>query len=352
MRRTVKAILGGGAVFGVLVSMLGLSALAAASPAVEAWRENTVSAARQASPGMQAYTQAARAGADAVAGIGPGQARRGRTGADAGDVMDPGMGIDPGTGVDARIGINPGTGADTGMCIDPGSGADGRIKIAPGTGGDSGTDTDALPASGIDIARLTAAQGASQVIVVVGSGMDSSSVQVTYFKKDGSGGWYEEFSVPGYCGHDGMAADKREGDRRTPVGTYSFDFAFGIKADPGSILPYKVLDDTDYWVDDSNSSHYNQMASTKDTAADWGSAEHLIGVTPQYNYSLVINYNTAERTPGKGSAIFLHGYHTWKTWTEGCIAIPEERMKQLLQSVDEDAKILVVPDASGLSYVD
>lgn len=206
--------------------------------------------------------------------------------------------------------------------------------------------------NGIDVTRLQAAQDTDQVIVVVGSGKDSSHVQVSYFKKDESDGWKQEFSVPGYCGYNGMAEDKREGDRRTPTGTYSFISAFGIYEDPGSILPYKLLDQYDYWVDDGNSSHYNQMVSTKTTKVDWDSAEHLIGVAPQYHYSLALDYNTAERTPGKGSAIFLHGYHTWKTWTEGCIAIPEENVKQLVRSVDAGTRIVIVPDASQLVYVD
>ena len=76
---------------------------------------------------------------------------------------------------------------------------------------------------------------------------------------------------------------------------------------------------------------------------DWSSAEHLIGVMPQYRYSLVLNYNTEERTPGKGSAIFLHGLHTWKTWTEGCIAIPEEYVRLLVQQLGENARIVIMP---------
>ena len=76
---------------------------------------------------------------------------------------------------------------------------------------------------------------------------------------------------------------------------------------------------------------------------DWNSAEHLIGVMPQYRYSLVLNYNTEERTPGKGSAIFLHGLHTWKTWTEGCIAIPEEYVRLLVQQLGENARIVIMP---------
>lgn len=196
---------------------------------------------------------------------------------------------------------------------------------------------------GIVLEDLAAAADTSQLVVVVGTGVDSSRVKVGYYTKAEDGAWSEQFCVDGYCGHNGMSDDKREGDRRTPTGTYSFTQAFGSLEDPGSILPYKQLDEYDYWVDDPNSAHYNQMVSTKSVKRDWNSAEHLIGVMPQYRYSLAISYNTADRVPGRGSAIFLHGYHTWKTWTEGCIAIPEERMGQLVQQLGADARIVILP---------
>lgn len=203
--------------------------------------------------------------------------------------------------------------------------------------------------SGIDISHLKAAQDADQLIVVVGSGMDSSRIHAAYFKKTEAGSWKEEFYVPGYCGYNGMSEKKKEGDRRTPVGTYRFTNAFGIKEDPGSVMPYRQLDEYDYWVDDSSSKYYNQMVNTKKTPVTWNSAEHLIKVNPCYNYSLALDYNS-DRVPGKGSAIFLHGLHPVKTWTEGCIAIPEANMKELLRQVDGDTRIVIVSDSSKLEY--
>lgn len=206
-------------------------------------------------------------------------------------------------------------------------------------------------ASGIAIERLAAARDTGQVIVVVGNGESSSRVQVAYFRQDTDGTWQEEFYVSGYCGYNGMSSEKREGDRKTPIGTYSFTNAFGIKADPGSILTYKELDTYDYWVDDSSSRYYNRMVSTREVAVSWNSAEHLAAVNPCYNYSLALNYNEA-CIPGMGSAIFLHGLHPTKTWTEGCIAIPEDNVAELIRQADADTKIIIVPDAGLLEYTD
>ena len=205
-------------------------------------------------------------------------------------------------------------------------------------------------ASGIEIERLAAARDTDQVIVVVGSGADSSKVQVAYFRQDQDAAWQEEFYVSGYCGYNGMSSEKREGDRKTPIGTFAFTSAFGIKSNPGSILVYKELDTHDYWVDDSSSRYYNQLVSTKATPVGWNSAEHLMAVNPCYNYSLALNYNEA-CVPGMGSAIFLHGLHPTKTWTEGCVAIPEEYVMQLIRQADAETKIVIVPDEESLEYI-
>lgn len=239
-------------------------------------------------------------------------------------------------------------GAAASPVLTAGQGAKSQTQPAPVWGTQEETKVASLNGLGIRLEDLDAAKdpAVDQLVVVVGSGMDSSLVRLGYYvrKEEPSAEWKEQFVTDGYCGHDGMATDKREGDRRTPVGTYHFTQAFGSLENPGSRLPYKVLDEADYWVDDSDSAYYNQMVSTKQVKKDWNSAEHLIGVMPQYRYSLALSHNTEERIPGKGSAIFLHCYHDWKTWTEGCIAIPEEYMKTLVQQLDEAARIVIMPE--------
>lgn len=205
------------------------------------------------------------------------------------------------------------------------------------------TAATAITQLGIDLEKLDAAQQADQLVLVVGSGMDSAQIQVEYLTKNEDGTWTEQFLTDGYCGYNGMSTDKQEGDRRTPVGTYQITRNFGILPDPGSVLPYKQVDGNDFWVDDPQSQYYNQMVSVTEVAADWRSAEPLAQVDPQYRYALALNYNTEERIPGKGSAIFLHGLHPWKTWTEGCISIPEEQVKLLVQQLGENARIVILP---------
>lgn len=198
------------------------------------------------------------------------------------------------------------------------------------------------------VAGLKAAKDTDSLIMVVGNG--GEKVNVSYHTKGADGRWTEVFHTPGVYGKNGATDNKKEGDGKTPLGTYQFTMAFGLKDDPGSVLPYHKITSNDYWVDDSDSRYYNQLVNTKTTRKDWDSAEQMISGAPFYNYGLVLNYN-ADCVPGKGSAIFLHCMKsTADTGSAGCVRIPEELMKTLLQSVNEETKIVIVSDISQLEY--
>ena len=105
----------------------------------------------------------------------------------------------------------------------------------------------------------------------------------------------------------------------------------------------------DHFVDDSGSRYYNRLVNESQVQKDWNSSENLIRQAPHYNYALVLNYNDTY-VPGKGSAIFLHCPKTANnTGTSGCISIPEEYMKLLVQSVDQNTKIIVVQNEKELA---
>lgn len=205
------------------------------------------------------------------------------------------------------------------------------------------------------VGNLKAAGDAKQLILVEASGLEQ--VKVSYYVKQSSekgpgmkNSWTEVFTVPGVYGKNGGTADKKEGDGKTPLGTYQFTMAFGLKEDPGSVLDYHEIKSGDYWVDDPESIYYNKLVNTGEIKKAWNSAEDMSAAAPFYNYGLVLNYNT-ECVPGKGSAIFMHCTQSAAdTGSAGCIRIPEERMKQLVQSVDGKTNIVIVSDLSQLEY--
>ncbi len=193
-----------------------------------------------------------------------------------------------------------------------------------------------VPLTPQQVSRLNVAKKADQLILVGATG-GSRALFTLYEKKDDL--WQEVFSANAYIGKNGLGKE-REGDYKSPVGIFHFTKAFGIAPDPGCGIPYTQVDDSHYWVGDGASPLYNQFTSTKDGAAfDKGESEHIIEYTKPYQYCLNISYNE-EGKPGLGSAIFLHCYSK-KTYTGGCVAIPEENMRQLLRRIQPDCKIAI-----------
>ena len=189
------------------------------------------------------------------------------------------------------------------------------------------------------VADLDIAKTASQIIVVAA---DGSSATVSMHDKEEDGTWTEILSTTGKIGRNGIGKTK-EGDGKTPTGVYRFLFGFGNMPDPGCGLSYTQVDDSYYWVDDSDSAYYNQFVSTNDVAKDWDSAEHIAGVKRSYNYVLALDYNV-ECIPGKGSAIFMH---CTPTSGAGCIAIPEEKMLEIIRNV-KDGCVVVIDSVEGV----
>jgi len=192
------------------------------------------------------------------------------------------------------------------------------------------------------VASLPAAQDADQLFVVAAMAMDRTTASISMHQKDGDGNWKQILSTPGFVGKNGLCldADHVEGCGQTPVGVYRFNRAFGIAADPGCAIPYVQVDDDIYWSGDPDY-HYNEMVNINDCpelAMD--DSEHIVDYEYQYQYCLNISFNE-DGTPGRGSAIFLHCFGPSKPYTGGCVALPENIMKLVMQNVREDCVVVI-----------
>ena len=194
------------------------------------------------------------------------------------------------------------------------------------------------------VANLPAAKDESvtQLFVVAGLGMDQTVAAVSMHQRDGSGAWKQILSTPGFVGKRGLCldADHREGCAQTPIGVYHFNKAFVIAADPGCAIPYIQVDENTYWSGDPDR-QYNRMVDLRkvpELAMD--DSEHIVDYEYQYQYCLNISFNE-EGTPGRGSAIFLHCFGPVKPYTGGCVAVPENLMKRVMQTVREDCVVVI-----------
>ena len=129
-------------------------------------------------------------------------------------------------------------------------------------------------------------------------------------------------------GYHGIAAAgrKREGDGKTPSGTYGFSFLFGVDPNPGVAFPYRHAYRYDYWDDDSRSTRYNEWVDARRVSP--GAYPEPLHNVPAYDYAAVIAYNTA-RVPGRGSAIFLHVGSGGAT--AGCVSLPVKQLLRVLR---------------------
>lgn len=178
---------------------------------------------------------------------------------------------------------------------------------------------------------------------------DGPSVWIFALEKD-HGKWRVALKTAGFVGRNGLTFIKREGDGKTPAGTYALERAFGIFDNPGTNLPYTRLTDNDCWVDDPDSLYYNQRMPCNAADREWRSAEILSKGKEAYRYALVIEYNTRPVVARAGSALFLHVSQGMPT--AGCISLPEEEMKTLLRFVDQGTKITIAPSVRDLPEPD
>ena len=176
-----------------------------------------------------------------------------------------------------------------------------------------------------------------QIITVQAT--EGSNAVIKLFEKTVENGktvWTETLDCPGIIGLNGLGKTK-EGDNKTPIGDFGITTAFGIKENPGTVLPYLDVDEDTYCCGDEN--FYNQMIDISEHPHDCSDGEHIIDYSPEYNYGIFIDYNK-ECTPGLGSGIFLHCTGA-NTYTGGCIAVSEKDMVTILKALDENARIII-----------
>ena len=155
------------------------------------------------------------------------------------------------------------------------------------------------------------------------------------------GKYVELFTCDAVVGKNGPGKQS-EGDVKTPLGTWTIGEAYGIKEDPGSLLPYTQITDDMYWcATGSNGLNYNHLLY-KSEHPDWDYSEdeHLMDYPIRYAYFLDLGYN-APCAPYAGNAIFLHCWKEPDYPTGGCVAVSEESMIKILQTVTPGTAVTI-----------
>ena len=149
----------------------------------------------------------------------------------------------------------------------------------------------------------------------------------------------DQFKFRCCIGKNGLARDKKEGDLKTPKGTYKLGILY-YRNDRNPIsdtkLTIKRITKTMGWCIDPKNKYYNKEIEINKSIKH----EKLFRVDYKYNYLIVIEYNTKKIAPFKGSAIFIHLTKDYKP-TAGCIALKENDFLTLSKLISKNTKIKI-----------
>jgi L,D-peptidoglycan transpeptidase YkuD (ErfK/YbiS/YcfS/YnhG family) len=195
--------------------------------------------------------------------------------------------------------------------------------------------------------RLRAIGDARQVIVVTAPDWSTSRGTLQMWQRYSSG-WVQRDVMSARLGWSGFewAATRRQSDGSTPAGTFTITRSFGLKADPGTSLPYRRAWSNDFWVyDRSCPSTYNTWQKWSSTRCwSYDQAEKLTSYGAQYEAAAVIDFNIP--TPGqpadvrRGGGIFLHV--NGKGATAGCVSLARADLMRVLRWLDPHKKPRIV----------
>lgn len=153
--------------------------------------------------------------------------------------------------------------------------------------------------------------------------------------------WQLIYNFPTVMGKNGLAASgaKKEGDGKTPQGTFGLRRAFGYAPNALTKLAYKQVTNEDIWVDDPSSADYNKWIRLPTTARSY---EKMKRDDNLYQFGAVIEYNTDQVVPGAGSAIFLHVWRRYDHRTTGCVALSQRNLRKVMSRLNIDRKPVII----------
>ena len=157
-----------------------------------------------------------------------------------------------------------------------------------------------------------------------------------FYVKDEAGKWELVRSSDAQLGKNGLGKQK-EGDMMTPEGDFGIRCAYGILPNPGTSIEYVDVTESVYGCSDEGP-FYNRIIDTALVHHECH-GEHMIEIAPDYNYGMAIDYNP-DQTYGLGNSIFLHAKGKFP-YTEGCVAIDEDFMKEVLVKSDKNFRICI-----------
>ncbi len=151
---------------------------------------------------------------------------------------------------------------------------------------------------------------------------------------------YDDFYFKCTIGKKGLSKKKIEGDKKTPIGTFSLGNLYyrpDRNLKPLTKLRCIKIRKVMGWCDDIKSKKkYNKLINVSQKVRH----EKLYRKDHKYDLMIVINYNNKKTKIGKGSAIFLHLTKNYRP-TAGCIALKKKDFLILSKLINRKTKIKI-----------
>ena len=150
----------------------------------------------------------------------------------------------------------------------------------------------------------------------------------------------DEFKFKCCIGKKGSTNNKKEGDKKSPKGTFKIENLYfredRIKK-PLTLLKCIKIKKNMGWCDDiSFPKKYNKLIKIEKKIRH----EKLKRKDNKYDLLIPIKYNFNEPTVGKGSCIFIHLTKNYQP-TAGCIALKKKDFLIMLKLMKKNSKIKI-----------
>ena len=150
----------------------------------------------------------------------------------------------------------------------------------------------------------------------------------------------DEFKFKCCIGKKGSTNKKKEGDKKTPKGTFEIGnlyFRNDRKEKPSTLLKCIKIKKNMGWCDDIRfPKKYNKLIKIENKIKH----EKLNRKDYKYDFLIPIKYNSKKPTIGLGSCIFIHLTKNYKA-TAGCVALKEKDFLIMLKLIKKNSKIKI-----------
>ena len=149
----------------------------------------------------------------------------------------------------------------------------------------------------------------------------------------------DDFQFKCWIGKNGKSKKKREGDKKTPVGSFAIENLYyrsdRIKKPYTKLNCIKIKKDMG-WCDDPLNKSYNKLIAIKKNIK----YEKLYRKDHKYDLMIPIKYNFLKPRKFMGSCIFIHLTDNYKK-TAGCIGIKKRDFFIILKLISKKTKIKI-----------